>query len=129
MLEPGGRVLVVAPNSGGIWARWDSTPFGWGESLSPGEIRGVLEDSMFVLRQSCFSLFQPPIKSSPWLGSASSWEKAGNRWFAPLGGVIICEAEKVVYANAPLCSSLDLVRQSGAGPVTVAERISHQEKK
>ncbi|MEO5363173.1 MAG: hypothetical protein H7838_06065, partial [Magnetococcus sp. DMHC-8] len=39
--------------------------------------------------------------------AAPAGEKAGSRWFAPLGGAILCEAEKVVYATTPLA------RQSG----------------
>jgi SAM-dependent methyltransferase len=129
ILEPGGRLLLVVPNRGGLWARRDSTPFGWGQPFSPGQIRGALEDTLFVTRQSCFALFQPPVKSNRWLNSASSWEKAGNRWFAPLGGVIICEAEKLVYAKSPLCSERGRVRQPNAEPVTVTEQISRREKK
>ncbi|MBF0382441.1 MAG: methyltransferase domain-containing protein [Magnetococcales bacterium] len=111
ILEPGGRLLLMVPNRGGLWARRDSTPFGWGQPFSPAQLRVVLQDSLFVVRQSCFALFKPPVKDRRWLGSASSWEKAGNRWFAPLGGVILCEAEKLVYAKSPLRSNIEMVRQ------------------
>ncbi|MBF0455804.1 MAG: methyltransferase domain-containing protein [Magnetococcales bacterium] len=106
ILEPGGRLLVVVPNRGGLWARRDFTPFGRGRPFSPNQIREALQGSLFVMRQSCFALFRPPVKGNRWLGSASSWEKAGNRWFAPLGGVILCEAEKLVYAQSALSSTV-----------------------
>ncbi|MEO5345983.1 MAG: class I SAM-dependent methyltransferase [Magnetococcus sp. YQC-9] len=98
VLVPGGRVLVLVPNRGGLWARRDGTPFGWGRPFSPSQLRSTLEESLFLPRQSCYALFMPPFEGQRWLGAASAWEKAGSRWFAPLGGVILCEAEKVVYA-------------------------------
>ncbi|MBF0427686.1 MAG: class I SAM-dependent methyltransferase [Magnetococcales bacterium] len=98
VLVPGGRVLVMVPNRGGLWARRDITPFGWGRPFSPQQLRSTLEESLFLPRQSCFALFFPPIDGKRWLRAAPAWEKAGARWFAPLGGVILCEAEKVVYA-------------------------------
>ena len=30
VLSPGGRMIVIAPNRRGLWARVDSTPFGFG---------------------------------------------------------------------------------------------------
>ncbi len=102
VLRSGGRLLVMVPNRGGLWARSDITPFGWGRPYSPGQIEGQLTDSLFILRQSRFALFLPPLKNSRFLGSAATWEKVGNRWFARLGGVILCEAEKRVYAGTPL---------------------------
>ncbi|MBF0613946.1 MAG: class I SAM-dependent methyltransferase [Magnetococcales bacterium] len=98
VLVPGGRVLVVVPNRGGLWARRDVTPFGYGRPFSPGQLRHALEESLFLPCQSCYALFIPPFAGQRWLGAAAAWEKAGQRWFAPLGGVILCEAEKVVYA-------------------------------
>ncbi|MBF0181574.1 MAG: class I SAM-dependent methyltransferase [Magnetococcales bacterium] len=97
-LVPGGRLMVVAPNRGGWWARRDATPFGWGRPFSPHQLKTTLEEALFLPRQSCFGLFLPPFEGHRWVRSAPAWEKAGARWFAPLGGVILCEAEKVMYA-------------------------------
>ncbi|MBF0340128.1 MAG: class I SAM-dependent methyltransferase [Magnetococcales bacterium] len=98
VLVPGGRVLILVPNRGGLWARRDVTPFGWGRPFSPSQLRAILEESLFLPRQYCYALFMPPLEGKRWLGAAATWEKAGMRWFAPLGGVVLCEAEKVVYA-------------------------------
>lgn len=102
VLKPGGSLLVVAPNRGGLWARRDSTPFGWGRPFSPRQLHDLIQEALFIPRQSCFALFFPPFFVHRWLGAAGTWEKAGMRWFAPLGGVILCEAEKVVCAITPL---------------------------
>ena len=102
VLTPGGRLLAMVPNRGGLWARRDSTPFGWGQPFSPRQLTGLLTESLFRPCQSRFALFMPPVTGKRFLRTASAWEKAGNRWFAPLGGAILCEAEKVVYATTPL---------------------------
>lgn len=111
VMQPGGRLLVVVPNRGGLWARSDVTPFGWGRPYSPRQLREMLEDSLFITRQASFALFLPSFFLKRFLPSARTWEKAGQRWFAPLGGVILSEAEKVVYATTPLS-----VRINGLAP-------------
>ncbi|MBF0162515.1 MAG: class I SAM-dependent methyltransferase [Magnetococcales bacterium] len=100
VLAPGGRLLCMVPNRGGLWARRDSTPFGCGRPFSPGQLTALLTESLFLPRQSRFALFMPPFAEHHFPRAAPAWEKAGNRWFAPLGGVILCEAEKVVYATS-----------------------------
>lgn len=101
ILTPGGRLLTMVPNRGGLWARRLNTPFGWGRPFSPRQLTGLLTASLFIPRQSRFALFVPPVANKRFLRSAPTWEKVGNRWFARLGGVILCEAEKVVYATPP----------------------------
>jgi SAM-dependent methyltransferase len=34
VLTPGGRLILVAPNRRGLWARMDTTPFGYGQPFS-----------------------------------------------------------------------------------------------
>lgn len=122
VLRPGGRLLVITPNRGGLWARRDATPFGWGQPFSPTQLRDLLQDSLFVTRQASFALFLPSFFQRRFLTSARTWEKVGQRWFAPLGGVILCEAEKVVYATTPLTSSADGLRRARKVVLPVAER-------
>lgn len=119
VLVPGGRVLVLVPNRGGLWARRDMTPFGWGRPFSPSQLRVTLEESLFLSRQSCYALFMPPFQGKSWLGGAQAWEKAGARWFAPLGGVILCEAEKVVYAVPVIDAGNRLVKRPRRIPVPI----------
>ena len=99
VLVPGGRLLCMVPNRGGLWARRDTTPFGCGRPFSPRQLTNLLTESLFMPCQSRFALFMPPIAERYFPRAAPAWEKAGNRWFAPLGGAILCEAEKVVYAT------------------------------
>jgi SAM-dependent methyltransferase len=103
VLKPGGRVLVVVPNRGGFWSRRDSNPFGWGRPFSPWQLEKQLREALFMVRQSCYALYLPPLSGERFrkLQVATAWEKVGSRWFAPLGGVILSEAEKVVLATIP----------------------------
>lgn len=121
VLIPGGRILILVANRGGLWARGDTTPFGWGRPYSPRQLRFILEDTLLVPRQWCYALFCPPLKRKLSWRWASAWEKAGNRWFAPLGGVIICEAEKVVYASTPLLKKRAIIRRTARLPLSIAE--------
>ncbi|MBF0462619.1 MAG: methyltransferase domain-containing protein [Magnetococcales bacterium] len=106
ILTPGGRLLTMAPNRGGLWARRDTTPFGWGRPFSPKQLTELLTESLFIPRQSRFALFMPPVAEKYFPRAAPAWEKAGTRWFAPLGGAILCEAEKVVYATTPIAKQV-----------------------
>ena len=58
-----GRLLVVAPNRRGIWARSDRTPFGQGQPYSPPQLSRLLRDNMFTPIQSSQALFMPPTRS------------------------------------------------------------------
>ncbi|MBF0627656.1 MAG: methyltransferase domain-containing protein [Magnetococcales bacterium] len=130
VLVPGGRILVMVPNRGGLWARRDVTPFGWGRPFSPRQLRTTLEESLFLPRQSCYALFLPPFAGRRWLAAAPAWEKAGVRWFAPLGGVILCEAEKVVYAVPVIDSGQRKSSHRSRIPLTVGNnrRNEHEEQ-
>lgn len=111
VLKPAGRLLIMVPNRGGLWARRDSTPFGWGRPFSPRQLTGLLTESLFIPCQSRFALFMPPVAGKRFLRAAPTWEKVGSRWFARLGGVILCEAEKVVYATTPLSKQKNALSQ------------------
>ncbi|MBF0626349.1 MAG: methyltransferase domain-containing protein [Magnetococcales bacterium] len=103
ILRPGGRLFMIVANRGGLWARHDSTPFGWGQPFSPRQLRTLLQNAVFVPHRCRYALFMPPFfQGRRFLHTAAAWEKAGERWFPRLGGGILCEAEKVVYAGTPL---------------------------
>ncbi len=98
VLKGNGRVLVVAPNRRGIWARLDRTPFGHGEPFSPGQLSRLLRDTLFLPTQSSQALFTPPSDSRVMLNIAPAWEAFGDRWFPQIAGVVVVEASKQLYA-------------------------------
>jgi SAM-dependent methyltransferase len=96
-----GRLLLVAPNRTGLWARADSTPFGYGTPWSMGQLRALLREHRFVPERMERALFVPPFSSRLLLATAPVWEKLGRRFFNAFGGVNIVEASKQVYAGIP----------------------------
>ncbi len=98
VLTGDGRLLVVAPNRGGIWARLERTPLGWGQPYSSAQLSRLLRDNMFTPMRSGRALYSPPMRSRALLGSAPAWERIGRRWFPTFGGVVMVEAGKQLYA-------------------------------
>jgi SAM-dependent methyltransferase len=99
VLAGGGRVLVVAPNRRGIWARLDRTPFGSGRPYTMSQLSQLLRDEQFTPIGSDTALFIPPATSRVMLRSAAAWERIGKRWFPTFAGVLMVEATKQIYAK------------------------------
>ncbi len=98
VLAPGGRVMVIVPNRSGLWARSDVTPFGFGRPYSGAQLEGQLRRHGFVPERSQSVLFGPPTASRFWLRTADFWEGIGRRMPWLVGGVLMVEASKQVYA-------------------------------
>lgn len=99
VLAGGGRVLIVAPNRRGIWARLDRTPFGAGRPYSMSQLSRLLREEQFTPLASDAALFIPPVDSRMMLRSAPAWERIGRRWFPTFAGVFLVEAAKQVHAK------------------------------
>jgi len=99
VLSGSGRLLVIAPNRSGIWARFERTPFGHGRPYSPSQLSQALRDTMFTPLSTAGALFAPPSQSRMMISSAPAWEKIGGRWFPAIAGVVMAEAAKQIYAG------------------------------
>ena len=99
VLSDGGRLIVVVPNRRSIWARADHTPFGHGHPYSMEQLNRMLRQSMFTPERETRALFFPPSRRRFWLSAVPAWERVGERWFSPLGGVAIVEATKQIYGG------------------------------
>ena len=97
ILTPGGRMLVVAPNRRGVWARLESTPFGQGQPYSRGQLRDLLRETLFSPVHETEALYVPPFGRGLFLRTASAFERIGGRFALPGGGVHVIEATKQVY--------------------------------
>lgn len=93
-----GRLLVVAPNRRGVWARLERTPFGHGHPYSATQLTDVLREHMFMPLHASHALFVPPTRARTLLATAPAWERLGQRWFGRIGGVVMIEATKEIYA-------------------------------
>ncbi len=98
VLSGTGRLLVVAPNRSGLWARLDRTPFGHGQPYSAAQLTRLLRETLFLPMQSHPALYVPPTHSRMLLKSAPAWEAIGQRWFSAVSGLVMIEAAKQIYA-------------------------------
>ncbi len=101
VLSGSGRLLVVAPNRRGIWARFDRTPFGHGQPYSASQLSRMLRNNLFVPAREGRALFIPPFRARFLLAAAPAWEEAGHRWFSGFAGVVMIEATKQLYQVTP----------------------------
>lgn len=99
VLAPEGRLLVIAPNRSGLWARRDGTPFGFGRPYSIDQLSEQLEMCGFGVERVEGALFFPPSSRRYWLNAANFAERVGKRLdLKRLAGVLIVEAVKRVPA-------------------------------
>lgn len=100
ILKSNGRLLVIAPNRSGFWARSDNNPFGQGRPFSTSQLCGLLRDNQFVHERTEEALFMPPMAYPPFLKLATTFESIGKTAFPIVAGVHIIEASKQLYARA-----------------------------
>jgi SAM-dependent methyltransferase len=100
VLAPQGRLILVVPNRRGLWARFDSSPFGHGQPFSRPQLSVLLRDSQFSVTSWSNALYFPPSGKGMMISSASALEKFGPRLMPAVSGVLVVEAVKQVYASA-----------------------------
>ena len=124
VLSGQGRLMIVVPNRTGIWARVDSTPFGYGTPYSVGQVWQFLKDYLFVPEKAERALFVPPTTSRLVLATAPVWEKIGPKFMGAFAGVNIIEASKQLYAGtmvgatSPSAVHAHRRRVASAGPLS-----------
>ncbi|MCE2927232.1 MAG: class I SAM-dependent methyltransferase [Rickettsiales bacterium] len=98
VLTPGGRLLAIVPNRLGFWSRSSKTPFGYGRPFSMMQLRDLMVRNQFTTLRTASALFAPPTRWQ-WLHRlAPRFEVLGRTLCPFLGGVLIIEAEKQLYA-------------------------------
>jgi SAM-dependent methyltransferase len=101
VLAPGGRMIVVVPNRRGIWARVETTPFGFGRPYGRNQLTAQLREVMFSPLGWTEALAVPPIRRRFFLRSGAAWERIGSTVWPGFAGVIIVEATKQLYQGIP----------------------------
>jgi SAM-dependent methyltransferase len=101
VLAPGGRVIAVVPSRTGIWARIETTPFGYGRPFSRKQIDKLLKDSLFSPIDWQGALYTPPFGRRLLVRSAPAIERLGATAWPALAGVIVVEATKQMYQGLP----------------------------
>ncbi len=99
ILMPGGQILLIVPNRRGLWASFSNTPFARGTPYSLTQVKELLNEAEFTVREMQSALFAPPSPHPFWLRSWGVVETLGRLLIPMLGGVLIVEAEKQIYAG------------------------------
>lgn len=101
VLAPEGRLMLIVPNRRGVWARLDTTPFGYGQPYNSNQITKLLSDSLFAPLDLASALHVPPMHR-PWLLRwATAFERLGGRLWPVFGGVLIIEVRKEIMSAMP----------------------------
>lgn len=99
VLGPGGRALFIVPNRGGLWARSDATPFGYGQPYTQIQLEAQLKRHGFLPERTRSALYQPPSTRKFWMKSGAIMERFGATLPALFpAGVLMIEATKRVHA-------------------------------
>ena len=97
ILTPGGSMILIAPNRGGLWSRVDTTPFGHGQPYSRGQLRDLMRAAWFSPIHWGEALYGPPFARRLFLRLAPAFEAFGARFSLPGAGVLTLEATKQLY--------------------------------
>ncbi len=97
ILTPGGRMVVIAPNRRGLWARMDTTPFGHGQPYSRSQLNALMRQALFSPETWMEALYVPPFTGRLFLHSAAAWERVGAGLSLPFAGVHVVDATKQLY--------------------------------
>jgi SAM-dependent methyltransferase len=111
VLAPGGRMLAVVPNRRGLWARVDTSPFGFGRPFSRGQLTQLLRESLFSPVGWDEALHIMPVHRTRPRLSPVTFERIGARLWPAFAGVIVVEATKQLYQGLPV------IRRARVAPV------------
>ena len=120
VLAPNGRVLLIVPNRRGLWARVDTTPFGYGRPYSRRQLSNLLKEAMFSPEEWQNTLYMPPFSWRILLRWPVFWERLGLLLWPTFSGLIMVEASKQVYGAIPVRESRKLARRIVPVPAGVA---------
>jgi SAM-dependent methyltransferase len=101
VLAGGGRLLLVVPNRRSLWAQLESTPFGFGQPYSAGQLSRLLRNHSFTPLRTGRGLFFLPFSNRSWLRAAPGWERFAGRFMPGFAGAVLVEATKQVYGAKP----------------------------
>lgn len=98
VLDGAGRLMVVVPNRRGLWARAERSPFGHGRPFSGRQLHRLMKLHGFEPRKTHRAVFIPPLAGHFFQRFAPVIERIGARLWPAMGGVLLVEADKILYA-------------------------------
>src|SRR5262245_50728130 len=124
VLAPNGRLLMIVPNRRGLWARVDTTPFGYGSPFSRRQLNKLLKESSFSPEDWDYALYMPPFNWRILLRWPVFWERLGLVLWPTFSGVILVEATKQIYAAVPLRELRKVRRRIVPVPAGVTPKVT-----
>jgi len=99
ILSPEGRIIVAAANRKSLWSLNERQAFGHGRPWTRRQLSQFMTDSLFQITASSTAVHMPPLNWSIITAASRSWERAGELVTPGLGGVVLIEAVKRLYAK------------------------------
>jgi len=121
--RPEGRIVVIASNRSGMWARSDKSPFGAGRPFSRTQLRGALNAAGFVPTVWSGALYAPPIRKLTGAGFSHGCERFGETVWPSFSGLVLVEAIKRLYAE-PKGTAKKLVMRPSFATRPIANRTA-----
>lgn len=118
VLDGSGKLLVMVAHRHGLWTQAERTPFGQGQPFSRRQLRALLAAAGFEVTALHCVVHAPPAAFRWMTGLAPTLESVGQRLWPMLGGVLVAEANKMLYAPAGNTSRLR--QSSGMQPARLA---------
>lgn len=99
VLAPEGRIVVATANRKSFWSLAETKAFGHGRSWTRRQLIALLNDGLFQVTASTTAVHMPPLNWPMITAASESWERIGELVMPGLGGVVLVEAVKHIYAN------------------------------
>lgn len=97
--KPEGRIIVIAANRAGLWARTEKTPFGTGRPFTRTQLRMILQTAGFEPVYWSGALYAPPFKALTGSTILNIFERFGETVWPSFSGLVLVEAIKRLYAE------------------------------
>jgi len=125
--KPEGRIVVLASNRAGLWARKETTPFGAGRPFSRSQLRSSLRSAGFVPTVWSGALFFPPSRRLARPSFVKGFERFGETVWPSFSGLVLVEAVKRLYAESSGTQSR-LVLRPGLRGTPIGSRASQRKR-
>jgi len=101
VLVPEGRLILVATNRRGLWARFEHTPFGNGRPFSKGQLGQLLRMAKLTpsIWGNCLNF--PPMRTKWLVPVYPLLDKIANRIWPVFCGAFVITATKRLYQGVP----------------------------
>ena len=99
ILAPEGRLALAAANRKSLWSLNEGKAFGHGRPWTRRQLISFISDGLFQVTASTTAVHMPPLNWSLITAASKSWERAGELITPGLGGVVLIEAVKHLYAK------------------------------